>query len=150
MSEELKLLVKFPTRGRPKKFLALLARYYSLLRGNNFEFIVSCDLDDDTMNNAEVRERLERYPNLTVSYSANQNKIQACNADLEHAEFDVLLLASDDMVPLVQGYDMVIKEQMTKHFPDLDGVLWFFDGVRRELDTLSILGKRYYDRFGYI
>ena len=147
---ELKLLVKYPTRGRPKKFFAVLSRYYSLLKGENFEFVVSCDTDDETMNNPEVRDRLAGFPKLRVSFSDNQNKIQACNADLDGADFDVLLLASDDMIPLVRGYDLIIKEKMAAHFPDLDGVLWFFDGVRKELDTLSILGKKYYERFGYI
>lgn len=147
---ELKLLVKYPTRGRPEKFFAVLSRYYSFLRGENFEFVISCDTDDATMNNPEVRARLASFPKLRVSFSDNQNKIQACNADLEGADFDVLLLASDDMIPLVPGYDLIIKENMEARFPDLDGVLWFFDGVRRELDTLSILGKKYYDRFGYI
>ena len=39
---------------------------------------------------------------------------------------------------------------MEKNFSDTDGVLWFADGNRKDLNTLSILGKKYYDRFGYI
>jgi hypothetical protein len=54
------------------------------------------------------------------------------------------------MIPIVQGYDEVIREKMRAHYPDTDGVLWFNDGNRSDLNTLSILGKRYYDRFGYI
>ena len=55
------------------------------------------------------------------------------------------------MVPLVNGYDTVIKEKMTLHYADTDGVLWFNDGHQeKKLNTLCILGKKYYDRFGYI
>jgi hypothetical protein len=40
---------------------------------------------------------------------------------------------------------------MTEHYPDTDGVLWFNDGYQgNRLNTLCILGKKYYDRFNYI
>jgi hypothetical protein len=42
-------------------------------------------------------------------------------------------------------------EKMTELYSDTDGVLWFNDGFQgKKLNTLSILGKKYYDRFGYI
>jgi len=38
-----------------------------------------------------------------------------------------------------------------RYFPDTDGVLHFNDGIHGNmLNTLAILGKKYYDRFGYI
>ena len=43
-----------------------------------------------------------------------------------------------------------IRQKMIKHFPDTDGVLWFFDGWRKDLNTLCIIGRKYYERFGYI
>jgi hypothetical protein len=39
---------------------------------------------------------------------------------------------------------------MKEVYPDTDGVLWFFDGWRKDLNTLCILGRKYYDRFGYV
>jgi hypothetical protein len=39
---------------------------------------------------------------------------------------------------------------MTINYPDTDGILWFNDGNRKDLNTLCILGKKYYERFGYI
>jgi hypothetical protein len=65
-------------------------------------------------------------------------------------DFDIVLLASDDMIPQVQGYDSIIRINMKKYYPNTDGILWFFDGYRRDLNTLCILGKKYYDRFNYI
>ena len=39
---------------------------------------------------------------------------------------------------------------MKTNYPDTDGILWFFDGWRKDLNTLCILGRKYYERFGYI
>jgi len=151
MLNNLKLLIKFPTRSRPEKFFIRLDEYYFMLRSENFEFIVSCDNDDETMNNDEVKGRLDSYPNLRYFFSENASKVSAINNNMEGVEFDILLLASDDMQPIQAGYDVIIKEKMLENFPDMDGVLWFNDGFQGEkLNTLSIIGKKYYDRFGYI
>jgi len=39
---------------------------------------------------------------------------------------------------------------MNEYYPDTDGILWYYDGYRKDLNTLCILGKEYYKRFGYI
>jgi hypothetical protein len=103
------------------------------------------------MNNEEILSVLDNYENLTIFISNSKSKIQAINADIEELNnWDVVLLASDDMIPQIKGYDDIIRENMMRNYPDTDGVLWFFDGNRRDLNTLCILGKKYYDRFGYI
>jgi hypothetical protein len=147
----LKLLIKFPTRSRPDKFFKVLDLYYHLLESNNYEFVISCDVDDITMNNNEVKNKLSEYENLSVSYKPNNCKVQAINSDLENKKFDILLLASDDMIPEVRGYDVIIKEKFNNVFPDSDGVLWLDDGFQgNNLNTLSIIGYNYYKRFNYI
>lgn len=147
----MKLLIKFPTRGRRDKFFKVLDIYYSLLSDiDNTEFCISMDEDDDTMNNDEVCDKLETYKNLYYYFNDTKTKISACNANVNEFDFDIVLLASDDMLPLVKGYDDIIRKNMYRYYSDTDGVLWFFDGNRRDLNTLCILGKKYYDRFGYI
>jgi hypothetical protein len=55
------------------------------------------------------------------------------------------------MTPIVKGYDNIIRNNMKTHYPDTDGVLWFNDGYQgQNLNTLCILGRKYYQRFGYI
>ena len=55
------------------------------------------------------------------------------------------------MVPQVKGYDKIISEKMCDYYPNTDGVLWFNDGfAQNRLNTLCILGKKYYKRFNYI
>lgn len=148
----MKLLIKFPTRGRTDKFFTVLDKYYGMLDDlDNTEFCITIDENDPTMNNDKVLDRLETYKNLYYYIGYSKTKIEAINADMEEFDdFDVVLLASDDMIPQIQGYDTLIRNNMVKYFPDTDGVLWFFDGNRRDLNTLCILGKKYYDRFGYI
>jgi hypothetical protein len=145
------LLIKFPTRGRPDKALKTLVRYINYMDDKSNRILVTCDLDDESMNNEEVRDILTQYENVVIKYGDNKSKIEAINADLKDEEFDIVLLASDDMLPIVKGYDTLIKSRMSEIYPDTDGVLWFNDGYQGDrLNTLSILGKKYYDRFGYI
>jgi hypothetical protein len=147
----MRILIKFPTRGRREPFFSALDKYYSLAGNTDLlEVQVTIDSDDIEMNNPECLERLRGYKNLIYTLGSSSSKIHAVNRDLKMTGWDILLLASDDMIPIVQGYDEIIRQKMRTHYPDTDGVLWFNDGNRGDLNTLCILGKRYYDRFGYI
>ena len=146
----MKILIKFPTRGRPQQFISTLNKYIEYADGE-LEFVISLDIDDVTMNNFDMIERLNQYDNLVYNFGKSNNKIHAVNRDMKGREFDILLLASDDMVPVKKGYDTIIKTAMSKLYPDTDGVLWFNEGhLGMRNNTLSIMGKKYYDRFNYI
>ena len=148
----MKILIKFPTRNRPAQFFKVLDMYYSMLSDiDNTEFCISIDEDDIVMNNDTILDKLDSYRNLIWYVGNNTSKIEAINSDMEDfQDFDIILLASDDMIPQVMGYDDIIRQNMEKYYPDTDGILWFYDGKRKNLNTLCILGKKYYDRFGYI
>tara|TARA_R110001592_G_scaffold64252_1_gene197557 strand:+ start:183 stop:842 length:660 start_codon:yes stop_codon:yes gene_type:complete len=147
----MKLVIKFPTRGRSNKFLSVIKKYQQLLDDKTTEIVVTCDNDDVDMNQPHVREVLSQYKNIKLCFGDNKSKIDAINNDLEGVDFDIILLASDDMTPVVQGFDTIIKENMLNYYPDTDGILWFNDGYQgKKLNTLCILGKKYYDRFNYI
>jgi hypothetical protein len=147
----MRLIIKFPTRGRSNKFLYILKKYIDLLDDKSTKIIVTCDNDDDDMKQEHVKEIISHYKNVKICFGNNKTKIDAVNADMENIDFDIILLASDDMIPQVRGYDTIIKTKMKNLYPDTDGVLWFNDGNQGDkLNTLCILGKKYYDRFGYI
>jgi hypothetical protein len=114
--------------------------------------MITLDDDDKLMNNNVVINKLKNYKNLLYFFGESTSKISAVNRDMEKFnDWDILLLASDDMIPIYKGYDTIIIEKMTELYSDTDGVLWFNDGFQgKKLNTLSILGKKYYDRFGYI
>ena len=150
----MKILIKFPTRGRVDKFFSTLDKYIeNFSQDNEYHIVVTCDYDDPGMNNDRAIKKLASYDNLSYYFGNRDSKIGAINRDLEKAEipdYDIILLASDDMVPEKSGYDKRIVEEMNKNHEDLDGVVWFYDGYKRDLNTLCILGKPYYERFGYI
>jgi len=147
----MKILIKFPTRGRQEKFFKVLDMYYSFANNLDLiEFQISIDSDDLSMNNDEVIHKFSTYKNLKYSIGESVNKIHAVNRDIVVGDWDIILLASDDMIPKIKGYDDIIRTKMRDIYPDTDGILWFHDGNRKDLNTLCILGREYYKRFNYI
>ena len=149
----MRLLIKFPTRNRKSKFFTVLEQYQTLCEDiENTFFLITLDNDDEEMNSPEVVNIFSTFKNIKYVYGDSTSKIHAINRDLEtENEWDIVLLASDDMIPKVKGYDNIIRNKMKEHYPDTDGILWFNDGHQgTTLNTLSILGKKYYERFNYI
>src|SRR3989339_735741 len=150
---ESRLLFKFPTRDRVRKFFYCLDQYYKLMSHKHpYFFMITCDDNDKSMNSKEVRARLAKYENLEVYYGDSKSKIHACNRDMEWAPaYDILILVSDDMIPIKQNYDEIIVQEMLNNFPDYDGVLNFNGTVNGgNLNTLAMLGRKFYERFNYI
>lgn len=146
----MRLLIKYPTRSRQQKALETLRKYIEYAKDiSKIKFLVSLDSDDRSSNPDEFR-RL--HPNVEVIVGNPCGKIGAVNRDMpDPSTFDILLLASDDMVPEVPFYDEQIRERMSQFYPDTDGVLFFNDGYQGyRLNTLVICGSKYYQRFGYI
>lgn len=152
----MKFLIKYPSRQRKEIFFSTLEKFINYFSDENEYFIVvSCDDDDETMNNKETIERINSYKNIKLFFGPRVSKIEAINRDIEKItkeeyDWDILIYASDDYIPQEQSYDKVIVEEMLKNFPDLDGGLWFFDGYRKDINTVSIMSRKRYDRFGYI
>jgi hypothetical protein len=154
----MRLLVQFPTLARPEKFLRVLDSYVSKISSwNQIFFNINCDVDDETMNDAYIRERIKYILNKrneadgVVNYDSNTDKISAINAHIDEQSFDIVICASDDMVPKAYSWDQRIVEAMQDHFPSLDGCVHFNDGnTNGDLITFSILGRKLYEYFGYI
>jgi len=149
-----KILFKLPSRTRPKRVFEVLDETLKNLSDNeNYEFLLTLDTDDDSMNCQTVIEKLNSYKNMNYIFGSSNSKIEAVNRDLNTfgKEWDILVLLSDDMVPVKEGFDNIIREKYDEFFPDLDGVTWFSDGFQKNrINTLCILGKKYYERFNYI
>jgi hypothetical protein len=116
------------------------------------EFIINCDNDDFEMTDPITLTELLKYKNTVFYHDNNKTKIEAINRNIDrHLDNDIILLASDDMIPVKQGYDKYIRMGFDRYIPDNDGILWFNDGHQQNrLNTLAILGNTYYKRFGYI
>jgi len=152
-SKDTKILYKFATRGRPEKFKKVLETYYQMMSGKNpFEFIISVDKDDSTMNNQNMISYLQSKPNLKFFFGESKTKIEAVNADIKGIYFDILVIVSDDMIPQIQGFDDIIVKHMNQYFPNMDGALHYNDGCcgQDKCITLSIIGRKLYEYFGYV
>lgn len=148
----MKLLIKFPTRNRKEQFFSTFRKYQEYLSEDTTMFSITIDEDDLTMNNQEVINELTSYTNVEVTIGKSESKVHAINRDINiNSNWDIILLASDDMIPQMKGFDKIINSLMKTTYPDTDGILFFNDGFKgKELNTLCILGKKYYKRFGYI
>lgn len=149
----MKILIKFPSRGRPEQFKKVFTNYVDFLsKKHDVKFVCSFDTNDSTMNNEEIKNFLNSFGNLVEYYFGdNKNKVEAMNANIGNRDFDILILASDDMVPKVKFYDDIIVEFFEKSEMGLDCMLHFHSTMWSDiLDINCIMGKKYYDRFGYI
>ena len=154
----MRILLKCPTRSRPRQVISTLRRYVELAnRKDLLGICVSCDNDDETMTNTFMKDELMRTIEVVawkmMFFGDNKTKIEAANADMNRIswQWDIVVLVSDDMIPQVNGYDDIIRSHMAARFPDTKGIVWINDGTQGEkLNTLSILGRKMYEKFGYI
>lgn len=148
------ILVQWPTRNRPSQFFKALRRYQEYRKTDAVHFHIVIDSDDREMRKKENQDIMRMWGNLSFEVIEPCGKIGAINYGLDSLSkhYDIIVLASDDMIPRVMGWDLQIINDMSTYFPDGDGVLWYNDGSKTgdRLNTLSILGTKYYRRFGYI
>ena len=111
----------------------------------NYQILVSYDEDDATMDGIE--ELYKGNSKVVFCKGTSTSKINAINRDLNVInDWDILVNMSDDMIFTQNGFDAFIRGG----FDDLDQCLHFPDGNTKNLITMSILGRRYFERFGYI
>lgn len=148
----MKILYKFPSRNRPDKFFKAIENIADRSKYAGYKILASLDIDDDSMTTPQVKERLKKHPEVTAMFGTSQNKIHSCNRDMEFSgDWDIVVLMSDDMEFLIDEFDRVIIGYMSTFFPDTDGMLHFPDSHgKHELCVLSIMGRKYYQRFGYL
>lgn len=154
----MKLLIQFPTLGRPQKFFDCLEKYIDMRSGKwDIHFNINCDYEDKSMNNGDVLYKISQLfkskdkLNVNLHFDRNTDKISSINDHISKNDFDIVICLSDDMIPVKNNWDDIIINNMIKYFPDTDGCLHFNDGyTQNKLITLSILGKKLYDYFGYI
>jgi hypothetical protein len=71
-----KILFKLPSRNRPTRVFEVLDETIKNLNNlNNFTFLLSLDEDDITMNNSDVINKLNSYPNMNIFFGAEENNM---------------------------------------------------------------------------
>ena len=143
------LLVKFPTRSRPDKFLEVLGKYTSMSTTGKVRYLITLDVDDELTNTQEVIGKAKSMGDVTVAVGVSQGKIHACNRDMEQAGGG-MSWCWHPMTWCRSKQDGTHTSPPPLHLlPDTDGVIHFSDG-HTPLNTQCILGRKYFDRFGYI
>lgn len=145
------ILMKVTSRERPKILLDTVSEYIRLANNTaDMVWLFSFDRDDKICNNHGFINSIELLIPTSSRFviGRSSSKISAINngLNLEDRYWDILLNISDDQRPILQGYDDIIRRAMPD---DLDASLWFTDGQPR-INTQEIIGKKYYERFGYI
>ena len=149
----MKFLFKYATRGRPEQFRETLNEWIDKLSGKHEHvFLVAMDNDDWSMNNPAMMMYLDAIKKLKYYYGDHKSKVSAVNSCIETCDFDILVLVSDDMLPVVKDYDDIVADAMQRFYPGLDGALNFYDGLNSNPDccTLTIMGRKLYECFGYV
>lgn len=143
-----RILFKLTTRSRPRRAFEVIQSVINHCTNPNFYILCTVDADDPTLQ--LLLELCEGY-NVNFYMGESKSKIDAINRDVEKFPFwDILVNLSDDTKITRIGFDDIIRKAMYSSFPDLDGVLHFPDGNRKDLMTVSIIGRTYYMRDRYI
>lgn len=148
----LKILFKYTSKSRVNNFFrGLDSIVNNLSNKQDYHILCSFDTDDAEYRQEEFMYRLRAYQNLSSYFGISHSKIDAINRDLPFAPpFDILVNMSDDFILTKPGFDDIIRKAFEEKFPDLDGFLHFHDGNQPRLATMSIIGKKWFDRTGYI
>ena len=151
-----KILFKFTTKNRPEKFKKVLNNFFDKV-GNidNIILLVSVDSDDSTMLTDDINNFINNHPKKSVIrfvVGEPMKKVPAHTRDIDLVgDWDIVMVIADDFVFNKENFADIIRKKMFEFFPDLDGVLNFWDGFRPDdLCTHPVMGKKYYDRFNYI
>lgn len=138
------ILVKLPSRERPDRLRKSIAAMKE--RQKDFcAYLFAIDEDDDTVDPVFLALH------GTTARGSRVTKVEAINRGVAtYGQWNILVLASDDMVCQVQDWDEIIRQDMASNFPDTDGCLWYFDGHQKNLCTMAIMGRKAFDRLGYI
>lgn len=154
MREPLKILFKFPCRGRETMFFESLNSLNNNIRDReNYHISISIDLDDLILNRPEVIEVVSSYPNTSIGFGYSKSKVDAINRSMPDYDYDVLICWSHDMHALMYGFDDIMRadfyniinnhgEEFLVHYPDMD--------AKHYLNVLYIASRKYYERFNYI
>lgn len=144
-----KILIKLTSRERNKALIRCVREAIEhASKPEELSWLFSFDTDDSQAPFA-IAELANMIPGAYFSLDNSEGKIHAINRDIKEYEkpWDILVNLSDDQICQYKGWDDVVKDLMPS---DLDASLWFRDGLQDRLNTMEIVGRKYFNRFGYI
>lgn len=148
-----KILFKLTTKNRKDKAIEVVRNIIDNCNDKvNMKILVSMDYDDKYL--LETRNEINyilAYNNVNgcVMVGNSTSKIDAINRDANEVfrTWDILVNVSDDNLFTCKGFDDIIREGFAHNF---DLILHYPDGNRKDLLTMSVIGRGHYNMFGYI
>lgn len=147
----MRYLIKLASRGRPFKLMDAIKNVKETFVGDNYLIVVSMDEDDSTMT--VMLDKLNNIGNVAAYVGKPWGKVAAINRDVNlYVPWDVLVNFSDDMVFKVVGWNETMDAKHRSVWGEsTDYFAHWNDGhVKEKLPTMSVMGREYYERFGYI
>lgn len=147
------LFINYATRGRPVKFLAAMENIQNTISTEYYRILVKADIDDTTMNNEEIRQKVASLKNASIIYIEPTTKVGAINHGMEFAgDWSWMVVMSDDMRFVQKGWDEKMLHDIQDEWSDsLDWFAHFNDGyVGDKLPTMAIMGRDYYKRDNFV
>lgn len=146
----MKILCKVTSRERPSELIKCIKSYIYLCDNpSNLIWLFTFDTNDKCYNSIDFINNIKSLiDSPIIVFGASKSKIHAINRDIDLANnWDILVNISDDQLAVSKGWDTDIINTMPK---DLDASLWFNDGHQDRLNTMEIVGRKYFERFNYI
>lgn len=144
-----KILFNFASRSRPDKFKRVIRQIQSLVVSDNYVFNAKVDTDDPTAEQYKTNN-----PKVNIQWGLSENKIHAINRDIPKDGWDIIVDVSDDFVFTKRGFDNVIRKYCGPddclHFPEPFVNKQARLNRNEDIIIMAVMGKDYYNRFGYI
>lgn len=142
------ILLKLPTRSRQVK---MLEAYDAAMRValNPQAIFPLFAIDDDDRASLRAWAKLG-LPMETLAKGPRATKVEAVNRGIanDRRPWDIVVVISDDMMCQRAGWDRHVAQAFQDG--DLDRCAHFPDGHQTELCTLPVMGRAYFERFGYV
>lgn len=133
-----------PTRNRPKMAYDTFCEWVEKADDlNNFEYILSVDLDDVSLIDYG---KWQAPDNFFVLANTNKTAIEAINFAAFHAKNEVFIVLSDDFSCPEHWDTLLLKELEGKS----DFCAKTDDGLQPTLITMPVMDQIYYQQYSYI
>jgi hypothetical protein len=148
---EATILFKLATRGRPDQFKQCINNLFNnISEDGKHVILVSADVDDDSMHGNHIHNFCLNK-NILLNFAKNKTKISAINNDINLIPgWDILVNLSDDQRFNRYEFDNIIRNDFGMLCPDYDGLIHYPDRNNPSVMTMSVIGKKYYERDNYI
>jgi hypothetical protein len=122
---------------------------------NTYDVLTIADEINAQLSQPQLTEVVISTPRqpIDVKYhsdiSIETSSARLINSNLDKYKWDIVLPITEPFIPL-PNFDDKIREQYQKAYPALNGVLWLNDGAQQAICTLPVIGRKYYEEFGYV